>query len=1217
MYEMLPQQKKIWEAQAAYPGTDVCNIGGFLHLDGKYDAKLLQKTMELFLLRNSSFWIKVSPQGKIFMEPIEQYSMKEYDFTGLEEEEVYDVIQSWMCEPFLLYDSYLFDFRLLRLKEKTIIFEKFHHFIADGYTVALCAKYQEQIYERLLEGKADGKTDTRYQEEMSLAKDSAVRNEKEEPRWENRRLVSIAKRALNPSAGIFSGWLAESEEDAKSGAWPERKFSYRQIREFCRTYRVSVEALFYGCLAMYLCRATDGDGLALGRNLLSRKGEELSVTGLKVNTRTFVAEPEWELSAADFLSGLKKKLAQHAAEQKSCSVSPEIEISYRPARYLPAPVCGECREFYSSSSETPVKVFINEDCGGVELVVKYQKESVCGQKVKRIFSGVFFLIEQILEHPTITCGRLSLLREEEKRKMEPAKQGAGWQFRVSLPERFLGTVKRHKNRTAVFWRGASYSYQDFFQLVQQIMRVISKRADWSRQRVIGLCLMRTPYLPAAVYASWLSGCAFLPVSPKESAERRKQMCGHCALCLTDDMLNKERKEEKDAKEMPYSIRLDVPAYEIYTSGTTGEPKAVKISHMSLSCRLEWMMDLFGDGAEKILQKTKSTFDVSVWELAMPFAFGKSLYLLEDGKEADPVAVADALVLGGVTMAHFVPSMLERFLDFFKHEKRDFPELKYLILSGEEPGEGLVKKAYEMFLGAQIYNLYGPAECTIDVSFYHCTGREERIALGSPAYGTRLSVRNKRGEELPVGERGELVVEGSLVGLGYHEKAEESASGFIMLDGKRAYRTGDMAVLMDDGLFYYEGRKDCQVKIRGMRINLAEVERKLNDAVSGVCCRVLQIESRLVAVCQGDVSKERMQEEAAKRLPYYCIPSEFVFVRELPVRGSGKADKKELERIYRNRCRKRTASIVFSRDWEVSLREKTLLLLARKHLKRRDVTLDQSLLDFGMDSLTALSFLAECAERGVSISYETLYKKPYLRSLAKEEVCKEQTIVFLQKNGCGRLLFAVPFAGGTPLSIFPLARQFLNGEFDIAAWNPQASRGRSVAEIAKEIAASEELSDYKEICVLGSCAGSVCAVRTASLFGERILGLVLCEALPNRICFWDYVPDAVLTNLLQRLRGRSFDVKSGLLQRFREDVKRSAEHLRQMQPVAICGKIVLVKSEKDAVTFGFQTRAKQWRRWMHGPFAIYQIPKARHFLTEDHPDLLAEIIRKEFPTQMRR
>ena len=128
--------------------------------------------------------------------------------------------------------------------------------------------------------------------------------------------------------------------------------------------------------------------------------------------------------------------------------------------------------------------------------------------------------------------------------------------------------------------------------------------------------------------------------------------------------------------------------------------------------------------------------------------------------------------------------------------------------------------------------------------------------------------------------------------------------------------------------------------------------------------------------------------------------------------------------------------------------------------------------------------------------------------------------------------------------------------------------------------------------------------------------MLCEALPNRVCIWDSVPDGVLANLLQRLRGRSFEVKSELLQRFREDVKRSARHLRQMKPVSIGGKTVLIFGEKDAVTFGCQTRAKLWHRWIQGPFSIYRICGARHFLTEDHPELVAKIIRKEFLKQKR-
>ena len=188
LYEMLPQQKKIWEVQTAYPGTDVCNIGGYLHLEGKYDVLLLQKTIELFLRNNSSFWIKVNSQGKIFWDPIQTYAMKEYDFTNLAAEEIHDRIQGWICEPFSIYDSYLFDFRLLRLQGKILIFEKFHHLIADGYTVALCARRQEQIYEQLLAGKADVKTDTRYQEEISLTRTSGLQNGGQKSDWEDRHL---------------------------------------------------------------------------------------------------------------------------------------------------------------------------------------------------------------------------------------------------------------------------------------------------------------------------------------------------------------------------------------------------------------------------------------------------------------------------------------------------------------------------------------------------------------------------------------------------------------------------------------------------------------------------------------------------------------------------------------------------------------------------------------------------------------------------------------------------------------------------------------------------------------------------------------------------------------------------------------------------------------------------------------------------------------------
>ena len=604
--------------------------------------------------------------------------------------------------------------------------------------------------------------------------------------------------------------------------------------------------------------------------------------------------------------------------------------------------------------------------------------------------------------------------------------------------------------------------------------------------------------------------------------------------------------------------------------------------------------------------------------------GKREYLLEDGKEADPKAIAEALRLGSITMAHFVPSVFERFVSFLEKENPEFPDLKYLILSGEEPGAGLIKRAVKKLSGTQIYNLYGPTECTIDVSFYHCTGREERIPLGTPVYGTRLSVRNARGEILPAGECGELTVEGSLVGVGYRDEKEGEDSGYCMLEGVRAYRTGDLAVMSEDGLFYYEGRKDDQIKIRGMRIALSDVERALHDAAPDVYSRVLKIGGRLVAfcslkygkdgsktaICREDGMAERMRKEASVRLPYYSVPSEFVFVKQIPLKISGKADRQALERIYENKCKNR-AVVSYAADWEVSERGRTLLWLAEKHLNRRDLTLDGNLFDYGMDSLTVLSFLTDCETCGIFISYESIYKNPYLKALAKEGKGKGEALSFLQKEGNSRLLLAVPFAGGTPFHMFSLAREFSQDGLDVASINPEGLRGKSIDVIAAELAESEELRAYERIYVLGSCVGSVCAIQLAAALKGRLGGLMLCEALPNRRCFWDYVPDRILAEVLQKFRGRRFLAGRELLERFREDVGRSARHLGRMKKISVKGKTVLVFGEKDPVTFGWRRRAKQWHSWIQNPFVIYSVPGARHFLTEDHAGFLADIIRREF------
>lgn len=1220
-YEMLPQQRKIWNIEMAYPGTDICNIGGYLHLEDKYDTELLQKTFDIFMRNQSSFWTKVNRQGRLYFDRIRSYRMEEYDLTDLTENETDALIRRWICEPFSLYDAYLFDFRLLRLRDKTVIFEKFHHLIADGYAVSLCAKYQEKIYEQLEAGESEFATDERpVREIMEGCGTDQAKTRIIQKSLDSGSFVSLGGRVSDPKAEVLSAFITDKGQNGEEAKWYKRTFDYKGINAFCRKYRVSVEALFYGCLGVYLCRTRDCEGLAVGRNLLNRAGEDMTVVALKVDTLTFEIRPDWELPAAGYLAELKKRLAKQTSERLSIAEHADIEISYRPVRYLPAPKKGECREYQNSSVEVPVKLFINDNGREIELVVKYQTEILNSGQVRKLVWKMLYIMDQILANPEIRLGGIELLEEPEKSGIEKFNASGGWQYKRSLPERYLGNVNEHPGRTALIYKGKTYSYAESYAMTNKVRRIIEERAEKNRGNIIGLCLRRSPWLPAAIYAVWLSGYTFLPVSPRESGERQKKISDSCALLITDQMLRQYKGRSKPG-EPEVRLNTELPAYEMYTSGTTGTPKAVMISHRSLSCRLEWMEEVFGNGTEVILQKTRSTFDVSVWELVLPFAFGKTLCVLEEGKEACPDVISEEMARSRVTIVHFVPSMFAKFLSYIRRVPVRLPDLRYIILSGEALGAEQVKEAKRLLPHVEVYNLYGPTECTIDVSYYRCTGEEQRVPIGRPVYNTSLTVRNKKGEILPIGETGELVVEGSLVGMGYDGETE--TSGYCEIDGKRAYRTGDLAVLGEDGLLYYEGRMDQQVKVRGMRVNPIQIEQTLNRAIPGTRNVVLCIREQLVDFYQGTEAKGTLRTEAGKVLPYYCVPSEFIRLEDIPIGKHGKADREQLKKLYECRLRRGKEEQKFSMDWEIRRREELLLQLAQKILDRRDIGVDSNLLDKGMDSLTALNYLLECEQYGIPIKYEEIYARPSIRELAKNRGAAKP-VIFLQKGQGERLILLVPFAGGSPLSFRKLSKSLSGERTDMAAVNLPSFREQEAEAVAERVLQAMPWESYGEVYLVGDCVGSALAMELSALMGERVKGIMLCEALPylgksvfgRVVSIWDAIPDEFLSLLLQRVRGKRFHMSREHLQCFRNDVRRSAIYLSKGKRLEICCRVTLVFGDEDGITAGYRKKYTRWRRWLPAPYRVYTIAHGRHFLTEDHPDRLAAIIRKEWFTEDR-
>jgi amino acid adenylation domain-containing protein len=352
---------------------------------------------------------------------------------------------------------------------------------------------------------------------------------------------------------------------------------------------------------------------------------------------------------------------------------------------------------------------------------------------------------------------------------------------------------------------------------------------------------------------------------------------------------------------------DHPAYAIYTSGSTGRPKGVLVTHRGIVNRLLWMQDAYGlDADDRVLQKTPFGFDVSVWEFFWPLLAGARLVVAPPGAHQDAAWLARILAEEGITTVHFVPSMLRLFLEG-KDLAASCRTLRRVIASGEALPLDLMEQALAL-LGAPLHNLYGPTEAAIDVSFHACARGDRRraVPIGRPIANVALHVLDRHGEPVPPGVAGELHIGGVALARGYLRRPDLTAERFVPDPwggaGGRLYRTGDLARHGADGAIEFLGRLDHQVKVRGVRVELGEIEAAL-AAHPGVSAAVVTARSEgggetrlaayLVAGGEPAPAADELRAFLRRTLPEAMVPAAFVVLLALPLTPSGKVDRRAL------------------------------------------------------------------------------------------------------------------------------------------------------------------------------------------------------------------------------------------------------------------------------------------------------------------------------------
>lgn len=744
-------------------------------------------------------------------------------------------------------------------------------------------------------------------------------------------------------------------------------------------------------------------------------------------------------------------------------------------------------------------------------------------------------------------------------------------------------------RAYAFDRALTYAELD-----ERARALAAQLLDWGVRPsdAVGLRVHRGAEQYVALYALLYAGATYVPVLPDLPAERVGVMMedAECSLLLHGPGLHPLSAEELNpqepqrhanlpqhtlpqlsieepvqapaAEELPGTkTGLDEDAYVLFTSGSTGRPKGVAISHRAIDNRLRWQQHQIpvGEG-DRVLHKTPISFDVHVWELYWPLAEGAAVVIAAPDGHRDPAYLARVIAEQSVTAVHFVPTMLSaltsspaarRILaDAGFGQGREQP-LRYVVCSGEALQKDQVQAAGEV-LGVYPLNLYGPTEAAVDVTFWETSTdpQRESVPIGEPVWNTGTLILDPTGHPVPVGVTGELHLSGVQLARGYKNNPQATAAAFVeqapagalaLLNGEsqRLYRTGDLACweILPDGraVIGYRGRTDYQIKVRGQRLELGDIEMAL-AAVEGVSASVALLyrglrEPALAAVLEvGDVPAERAEqlveaarEHCAQVLPDYMVPTLWHTLPALPVSPSGKADRKLLASLD-------LTPQTSDAEGPHGLLEQQLCSIIAGVLGRERFGVDEDFFASGGHSLAALEVIAAVEEQlGLSVSIGALFAHPTVQALAASIAgergeggefapvlpLREQPVV-PDTTEAPAPLFILPPAGGLGwcyagyLSHLP-AQQGVYALQAEAFSDPQAGFASSLQELAegylklieKTLA---ERSLPRRFALMGWSVGGTAAVQVAALAqaaGAQVERVILLDAYPSEQ--WQGVP----------------------------------------------------------------------------------------------------------------
>lgn len=1013
VYELTSSQKNIWDMELFLKNTNMNNIGGYVFIEEKVDFIVLEKAINLFVQKNDALRIKLTLLDGEPYQYVDHYDYFALNTVHLDSKDELEPLHTKLTrESFSILDSSLFRFTLFDLPNGFGGFNvTLHHFISDAWTMSILVSEIIKIYDLLLRNcSTDDLIFPSYIDYIVSQRDykNSSRFEKDSEFW------NCMFNTLPEISYISNKNRHVLDTLAQRKSFTLSNDLYRKIDSYCKSIGCSIYTFFMAIYTLYLSKVNNTVSPIIGTPVLNRSGfKEKNTIGMFISTVPFKVNIDKNFSFSDFVKNVSStqlsifkhqkypydSLLQTIKQKYNLSENLyDMVLSYQNAKnsknHSSIPFYTKWIENNHILDALEVHFYDMDDTGILNIFYDFQLNKFSEVEIDFIHSNILRMINTVLTSPDINLKDIPFLSEEQENLILNVFNDTDFSYdkNDTFLDVFSKTVKNHLTDTALVFEGKTYTYKQLDEKSNQLANYLCS-LNLKKNSIIGIMMERSDAIIISMLGILKANLAYMLIEKDLPSDRILYMLSNANspyLITSHKVLDVtfENKIYFDAldfnvlstKPLVVEENSDDPISVVYTSGSTGMPKGVLVKRYSVVNLVNGYEDTMRiHRFQHFLSVCSVVFDMFAAEVWIALLSGKKLVLANDQECKEPIPMSQLIKRENCEFMLITSSKLDLLLS----NELTSSCLKH-IKSIQLGGEVLSSKFYtklKKFTDAEIFNGYGPSETTSCCSCKLVSSVDD-INIGKPLPNVKIYICNNELNLCPLGVVGEICIAGDGVSYGYINNEDTTKKSFVKnpFGNGFLYKSGDLGKWNENGDIEYIGRNDFQIKIRGLRVELEEINKVLKSLPDiqnsiTVVRKVNQIDSICAFVVPSSPNKKDVSSikgELSKSLPRYMIPSHFVFMDALPLTVNGKIDTHSLPEI------------VIEDDYvaPTTKTEAYLVSLFETFLNVSKVSVSSDFFELGGDSLVAIKLLTQINyDRNIDLKVQDIFNYPCVSKLA--------------------------------------------------------------------------------------------------------------------------------------------------------------------------------------------------------------------------------------------